>query len=77
MPTVSVKDVTSRSVTLQWKPPSDTGGVHLLGYIIEKRIASADAWERVETVESSCTIFTVQNLKVKAYIYMYITKFTF
>jgi len=66
MPTVSVKDVTSRSVTLQWKPPSDTGGVHLLGYIIEKRIASASSWERVETVESSCTIFTVQNLKEKS-----------
>ena len=25
MPNLSVKDVTSRSVTLQWNPPSDTG----------------------------------------------------
>lgn len=63
MPTLSVKDVTSRSVTLDWTPPSDTGGVHLLGYIIEKRISTSESWERVETVESSCRLFTVQNLK--------------
>eukprot|EP00088_Acartia_fossae_P004370 TRINITY_DN1186_c0_g1_i1.p1 TRINITY_DN1186_c0_g1~~TRINITY_DN1186_c0_g1_i1.p1 ORF type:complete len:1240 (-),score=512.43 TRINITY_DN1186_c0_g1_i1:1313-4834(-) len=63
MPNLSVKDVTSRSVTLEWTPPSDTGGVHLLGYIIEKRISTSESWERVETVESSCRLFTVENLK--------------
>ena len=40
-PSVSVKDVTSRSVTLTWTPPSDTGGVHLLGYIVEKRLSTS------------------------------------
>ena len=65
IPTVSVKDVTSRSVTLEWAPPSDTGGVHLLGYIVEKRLSSSETWERVETVESNCRLFTVQNLKVE------------
>ena len=69
MPSVAVKDVTSRSVTLTWTPPSDTGGVHLLGYIIEKRISSSESWERVETVESSCRIFTVENLKEKSEYY--------
>ena len=34
-PSVSVTDVTSRSVTLQWNPPSNTGGVHLTGYILQ------------------------------------------
>jgi len=63
MPCLSVKNVTSRSVTLQWTPPSDTGGVHLLGYIIEKKNSSSQSWERVETVESSCRLFTVENLK--------------
>jgi len=65
-PSVSVSDVTSRSVTIQWNPPSNTGGVHLLGYIIEKRISSSQTWERVETVESSVRIFTVENLKEKS-----------
>ena len=72
-PSVSVKDVTSRSVTLTWNPPSDTGGVHLLGYIIEKRISSSEAWERVETVESSCRIFTVENLREKSEYYFRIS----
>ena len=63
---MSVKDVTSRSVTLQWNPPTDTGGVHLIAYIIEKRISTAQAWERVETVESSVRIFTVENLKERS-----------
>jgi len=68
-PSVTVKDVTSRSVTLTWNPPNDTGGVHLLGYIIEKRLSSSQSWERVETVESSVRIFTVENLKEKSEYY--------
>ena len=68
-PSVSVTDVTSRSVTLQWNPPSNTGGVHLTGYIIEKRISSSETWERVVTVESSITSFTVENLKEKSEFY--------
>lgn len=30
-PKLSVVDVTSRSVTLQWLPPSSTGGTELTG----------------------------------------------
>ena len=68
-PSVSVTDVTSRSVTLQWNPPGNTGGVHLTGYIIEKRLSSVETWERVVTVESSITSFTVENLKEKSEFY--------
>ena len=68
-PSVSVTDVTSRSVTLQWNPPSNTGGVHLSGYIIEKKLSSTETWERVVTVESSITSFTVENLKEKSEFY--------
>jgi hypothetical protein len=67
---VSVTDVTSRSVTLQWNPPTDTGGVHLIAYIIEKRISTSEAWERVETVDSaSVRIFTVENLRERSEYY--------
>ena len=65
-PNVNVTDVTSRSVTLEWNPPSDTGGVHLTGYIIEKRISSSESWERLITVDSSVRIYTVENLKEKS-----------
>jgi len=64
-PSVSVTDVTSRSVTLAWNPPSDTGGVHLTGYILEKRISTSETWERVATVETSVRDFTFENLKAK------------
>jgi len=68
-PSVTVTDVTSRSVTLNWNPPNDTGGVHLIGYIVEKKLSSCEVWERVETVESSVRIFTVENLKEKSEYY--------
>merc|ERR1711963_1181410 len=72
-PNVTVTDVTSRSVTLNWTPPSDTGGVHLTGYIIEKRISTSETWERLVTVESSVRIYTVENLKEKSEFYFRIS----
>ena len=56
--------MTSRSVTLQWSPPTDTGGVELTGYIIEKMLVESEKWEKAATVEPSVTLFTVDNLKV-------------
>ena len=56
--------MTSRSVTLQWSPPSDTGGVELTGYIVEKMLVESEKWEKAATVEPSVTLFTVDNLKV-------------
>lgn len=65
-PGLSVKDVTSRSVTLQWTPPSNTGGVELTSYIIQKRLSSVETWEKVATVEPTVTLYTVENLKEKS-----------
>jgi len=56
--------VTSRSVTLQWTPPSNTGGVELTSYVIEKMLTSS-SWEKVATVENTVTEYTVENLKEK------------
>jgi hypothetical protein len=67
-PSVQVTDVTSRSVTLQWSPPSFTGGVELTGYILEKRLLEDETnqWEKVATVEPSVTLFTVENLRERS-----------
>lgn len=57
--------MTSRSVTLQWSPPSNTGGVELTGYILEKQLLENGSWEKVATVEPTVTLFTVENLQEK------------
>ena len=66
---MQVTDVTSRSVTLQWSPPFNTGGVELTGYIIEKRLATTHKWERLATVDTSVTLHTIENLKEKSQYY--------
>ncbi len=55
--------MTSRSVTLQWSPPTNTGGVELTSYIVEKRSSSDASWTKVATVEPSVTLFVVDKLK--------------
>lgn len=61
-----VADVTSRSVTLQWSPPVTTGGAELTSYIIEKRMASVEKWEKVATLDASITMHCIQNLREKS-----------
>lgn len=68
-PSVQVTDVTSKSVTLNWSPPINTGGVELTGYIIEKRLSTTHKWEKAATVDPSVTLFTVENLKEKCEYY--------
>ena len=48
-PAVQVTDITSRSVTLQWSPPGNTGGVELTAYILEKRSfeSAQEKWTKV------------------------------
>jgi len=66
---LTVADVTSRSVTLQWSPPTTTGGAELTGYIIEKRVESSAKWEKIVTLEPSVTLYCIQNLKEKSEFY--------
>jgi len=68
-PTVKVTAVTSKSVTLNWSSPINTGGVELTGYIIEKRLSTTHKWEKAATVDPSITEFTIENLKEKCEYY--------
>ena len=68
-PSVSVTGVTSKSVTLNWSSPINTGGVELTGYIIEKRISTTHKWEKAATVDPSVTQYTIENLKEKSEFY--------
>lgn len=44
---VTVKDITSSSVTLRWAAPHDEGGVEVTGYTVEKREGNRRMWQNV------------------------------
>ncbi|XP_066957175.1 titin-like [Macrobrachium rosenbergii] len=62
---LQVIDVTTKTVTLAWAPPTTTGGADLMGYVIERRLLNAK-WEKVDTVDASVTLYCVENLKEKS-----------
>ncbi|KAJ4429601.1 hypothetical protein ANN_21787, partial [Periplaneta americana] len=66
---LSVADITSKSVTLQWGPPLTTGGTELTGYIVEMRLESAKTWTKVVTLEPTITQHCIENLKEKSELF--------
>lgn len=46
---LSFKEVQANSVKLSWKTPSDDGGSEILGYIVERREATRNAWYTVDS----------------------------
>ena len=57
---------------MNWSPPTNTGG-ELTGYIIEKRLSTTHKWEKVATVDTAVTQYTVENLKEKCEYYFRIS----
>ena len=57
-----VSDITSSSVTITWRPPTDTGGLSVSAYIIERRDVRYSAWLRVEKLSPGITSYCIQNL---------------
>merc|ERR1712226_1660997 len=50
-------------------PPSNTGGVELASYTVEKRLSGSSSWERVATLGNTVREYTVEQLKEKAEYY--------
>ncbi|KAK3921146.1 Titin, partial [Frankliniella fusca] len=63
---LTVIDVTSRSITLQWGPPENLGGTDLTGYIVERQDQESQKWVKIATLDPSCTHYCCENLKEKS-----------
>uniref|UniRef100_A0A182P3R5 Titin n=1 Tax=Anopheles epiroticus TaxID=199890 RepID=A0A182P3R5_9DIPT len=58
-------NVTSKSVKLEWLQPETNGGSDVTGYIIEKRLTTAQQWTKIKTLESNSLSYCVDNMKEK------------
>lgn len=66
---LKVVDVTNKSVSIEWQAPATDGGSPLIGYMIEKRLATLTStikWTHVISVDSYCIRYCVDNLKEKS-----------
>uniref|UniRef100_A0A182QD91 Titin n=1 Tax=Anopheles farauti TaxID=69004 RepID=A0A182QD91_9DIPT len=61
-----ITNVTSKSVKLEWQAPETNGGSDVTGYIIEKRLTTAQQWTKIKTLESNCLSYCVDNMKEKS-----------
>lgn len=56
------EEIQANSVKLSWKAPSEDGGSEILGYIVERREATRNAWYTVDSRVTE-TQFIVKGLK--------------
>ncbi|XP_045510204.1 titin-like [Colias croceus] len=63
-----VREITSRSVTLQWAAPDSDGGSPVTNYIIEYKTVKGKSWSKVITVGGSVFEHCIENLKDKEQI---------
>lgn len=64
-----IVDVTNKSVSIEWQAPATDGGSPLIGYFIEKRLATLTStikWTHVISVDTYCMQYCVDNLKEKS-----------
>ena len=51
---LDVSDITKNSCGLSWKPPKETGGAKISGYVVERQEIGKPYWV---TVSSHCKVF--------------------
>lgn len=57
-----MKEISRESVTIEWKPPLDDGGLELTKYAIEKHEPETDQWVKVADVDKSVETYCIQRL---------------
>uniref|UniRef100_T1JH06 Titin n=1 Tax=Strigamia maritima TaxID=126957 RepID=T1JH06_STRMM len=57
-----VREVTPDSVTLEWAPPLDDGGMDITSYHIEKRDSTREIWMRVADTDLDINSYCIQQL---------------
>jgi titin len=59
---ISTLMVTRDSITISWGPCKDDGGAELVGYVIERRDASRNTWQRIGYNDPSTFTYTATGL---------------
>lgn len=59
---VILREISRESVTIEWKPPLDDGGLELTKYAVEKLEPQLAQWERVADVDRYINSYCVQRL---------------
>ncbi|CAH0745798.1 unnamed protein product, partial [Diatraea saccharalis] len=59
---VIMREISRESVTIEWKPPLDDGGLELTKYAIERHEPEIDQWVKVADVDKSVETYCIQRL---------------
>ena len=60
-----ITNIKSRSVGLQWKPPTNNGGDEIFNYIVEYRSEGTFKWTRANVENLPATYYTATGLREK------------
>lgn len=58
-----VKKIQKESVTIEWKPPADDGGLDISKYSVEKFDVQKMVWMKVADVEGDINSYAIQKLR--------------
>lgn len=59
---VVMREISRESVTIEWKPPLDDGGLELTKYAIEKHEPDLNRWIKVADVDKDVETYCIQKL---------------
>lgn len=57
-----IKEINSDSVTIEWKEPSDDGGLDISSYQVERCNVGKMIWSRVADVDHDVSAYSIQKL---------------
>lgn len=57
-----MREINRESITIEWKPPFDDGGIELTKYTIDKFEPEIDQWVKVADVDKEITSYCIEGL---------------